>query len=375
MKCMFKSVVLAASLTLAAGVSASELAADIQNSVKKNWSDISETCQDMMELVQEMPKLPDRTFIPFKTDKQDQRKKIRKVQLKIREILLSADSQKIMQKVDRFNEQIAQRKEEVAKLTEELQFYPENREKLEKQINEENDAVKKLTANRDAEIAKVQKELDSIGLHMQGSAGSTLFSLVNRGELIDNVIVAKSIYEIVNKLQGAMRGGDVLSAKRYFGVYVALTDVQILCYEQYLEKSQKGEWRQNLAQIEKDAQAAVASARECIGSGEYTPNQCEIFQKNIAVNNKMVYGVGAYRKLLDCHEKIIAKKLADVNRMRKLAYNSYSTVAGAASFAALLQSSQAEFSAVLELSLPELEGVDDGVLQEQLQVITNMLDK
>ena len=49
--------------------------------------------------------------------------------------------------------------------------------------------------------------------------------------------------------------------------------------------------------------------------------------------------------------------------------------AGAASFAALLQSSQAEFSAVLELSLPELEGVDDGVLQEQLQVITNMLDK
>lgn len=357
------------------GVRAAGVVDGIQSMVKENWSELSEKCLDIMELEREIPNLPDHTWMPFTTDKDDQRKKIRKIQMAIREILLSEGAQKILEKTDRLSEKIAARKEDVAKLGEELQFYPENREKIERKIADARAEIKSLTASRDQELEKVRAELDSIGLHMKGENGGTLFSLVNRGDLIDNVVVAKGVYEIVTRLQNVMRGGDVLSAKRYFGVYVALTDVQILCYEQYLEKSQKGEWRTSLERIDKEAQAAIDSANACIAGGEYTPAQCEIFRKNIAMNNKMVGGVAAYRKLLDSHEKIISRKLADVGRMRKLAYNSFATVSGAANFAALLQSSQAEFAAVLELSLPELEGVDDAALQEQLQLITNMLDR
>ena len=54
--------------------------------------------------------------------------------------------------------------------------------------------------------------------------------------------------DIVEILKSAMSSGNVVSATRYYGIYVVLMDVQISCYEAYLEKKQT---RRMAAKIER----------------------------------------------------------------------------------------------------------------------------
>ena len=58
-----------------------EVVEDIKENVRDNWRKIQEKCQDVRELAQELPNLPDDSW--FKTDKDDQLKKIRKELLSV----------------------------------------------------------------------------------------------------------------------------------------------------------------------------------------------------------------------------------------------------------------------------------------------------
>lgn len=356
-----------------AGSVCAEIVEDIKGNVRDNWRKVAEHCQQIQKLDAELPNLPDKAW--FSTDKQDQLEKIRGYQQRIREELLSVDTRKILEKAEKLAKKIASKKQEIVELKEERGFAPpEKQKKFDASIQKKQEELQRLTAEHAAELEKVKKELDAIGLHAKGGNLNVLLAMADRADIIDTVIVAKGIGEILGSLREVLKDGDALSAKRYYGVYVALVDVHIFCYEQYLAKSRYGEWRSGLARIETNAVAAVEAANTAIASGDFSAAQCDIFRKTIANNNTLMTGVKLYRKLLDAHETAIERKLPEARKRRTVAKNLYDTISGMVDFGNILQSSQDDFSAVMELELPDIAILDDSATEAQLDAISKMLD-
>ena len=350
-----------------------EVVEDIKENVRDNWRKIQEKCQDVRELAQELPSLPDDSW--FKTDKDDQLKKIRKIQEKIRKELLSVDSCEVLAKTDKLSRKIAAKKQEIAELQEKRCFVkPDKQKKLDEEIKEEQNEVQRLTAEHAAEMAKVKKELESIGLQTKGSSLNVLLKMKDCADIIDNVIMARGICELVSGLREALKNGDILTAKRYYGVYLTLADVHIMCFEQYLEKSKYGEWRRGLDRIEATANKTIVANNSNIADAGLGEAMCEDLRQDIVANNKLLAGVQLYRQFLDSHEASVERKLAEVRKRRIVAQSHYDTVSNMIDFGELLQSIQDDYLAVMELEMPDIAAFDDAVIEEQINAISKMLD-
>ena len=359
---------------LGAAFGEAKLVREIREGVHDNWEKITESCVKAQELADEMPGLPDRTWF-FGTDKRDQLEKIRKLQRRIREELLSVDSRKLLEKAEKLADKCKERKLKLARLRESRAFTsPDRREKLDREIREEEGKLAELEAEQKAELAKVREELAAIGLQGTDQSLNVLLSMSDRADVIDNVLLAKGISEVVGGLREALVEGDALSAKRYYGVYLALVDVHAFCFEQYLEKSRHGEWRQGLDRIEANADVLIDNARRSLSSGDYGESEREVFRRSIEDNGRLKTGVELYRKLLGMHETAVDRKLAEVRKQRSVVEALYGTVSGAMSFGQLMKLANDDYAAVMELELPDLAIVSDGLTEDQIDSISRMLD-
>ena len=259
-------------------------------------------------------------------------------------------------------------------LREEKSFYPKRQEKINKKLSALKEDIVALEAKRQKELGKVRGELETIGLKFQGESIDHFISLVNRKDFVNNIIVARAVCDIVEILKSAMSSGNVVSATRYYGIYVVLMDVQISCYEAYLEKSRRGEWRQRLNALEAEVQETIEKCQTNIVSGVYEESDCEGFQKLVSANKKLLTGISVYGKLLGCYEDRIEERLAKVRLRREKAQCAFETSANVLSFATLPFETQSDYTALMELELPELKEFSEAGLDEQIRTITTRLD-
>ena len=368
---MLKAIVLAA--VLAAPGARAEVLEDIRDSVKGNWKKLSRESAEICGLREQMRDLPDSSWWFFTTDKKDQQKKILRLLREMRELLLSTDARKILASVDAIDRDLAALDDEVRELKEEMALEPDMRTRGEAKLAKLAAKRAALEAKRRAAAEKVREELRALGLTVGGAAAENCLFTVNFGDIVDGVIVARNIAAVVDNLRTLMDAGDVVAARRYFGMYLVMVDVQIVCFEDYLGKSREGEWRQGLNRILAEAQAAHDGARANARNADFTPEQRQVFARNAQVNEKTVRAAQAYVGVLDAHEAVIARKLADAQKVRAVVASSYETVNLAGDFIRLAKANQASFDALLQLDLPPLNVFDDAVVQQEFLSITKKL--
>ena len=351
--------------------SSEKIVRQLKESVLENWDKLSRWCRQTVDLHTELPSLPESAW--FSADQKSQRKKIREKLMDIRKLLLSTDAQRIMERIDTIDERLAAIDEDMRKENERRVLYPKEREKIDERLAKLREARGDLVHQREVDARIVLKELDALGLRLSGAAAEQCLFTVNVGELIDNVIVAKNIGLVVNNLRELMATGDVTAAKRYFGMYRVMVEVQKACFDDYLEKSRDGEWRKKLNQIRDDATAARQNALDSAQDASFNEQQRAVFRRNAEVNVATLNAVAAYVKILDQHEAIIQSKAEEAARMLLVAENSYATVSLAGDFLALVKSSQDSFDALLQLQLPPIEIFNDTALQTEFMALTKKL--
>ena len=375
MKQLLFSLAVAASLPLFAAETsaASSVAADIRESVRDGWKGIVRYSGKVAELTDEMKSLPESSFWFWETDRRDQRKKIRCQLEKVRELLLSTNARKLLKEVDEIDEKLASVAEDVREVTEERMLDPDEAEACDKKLAKLNEEKAKLEGRRAARAKVVLDELRALGLSLSGEAAERCLFPVNFDDLVDGVVVSRNIAAVVENLRMLMKDGEVDASRRYFGVYLTMVEVQVACYEDYLEKSRHGEWRKGLQQILQDATAARDNARRCADMADFTPEQRQIFVHNAGVNETTVQAAQAYLGVLDAHEKVIADKLAAAERVRKVVANSYETVSLAGAFISFAKANQEAFDSLLLLDLPPVETFNDETMQQEFLSITKKL--
>ena len=342
----------------------------LKESVKDNWGKLSTWCGKVTELRSEMDGLPDSAW--FFSDKKSQRELIRGKVMKIRNVLLSTNAQAIMKHVDDLDERIADIDRDIHK---------ERAKDVFGSANGDNDALKKLrekrsrlVREREGSVRVVLRELEALGLRLSNGAEQCLFmEMVDTRDLIDAVVVAKSIGIVVENLRVLMATGDVAAAKRYFGMYLVMVEVQKACFDTYLEKSRSGEWREKLVQIENGADALRRTALSSAKDMSFTEHQRAAFARNAEVNATTLSAVAAYTKILDQHESVIQAKADEAAKMLLVAENSYQTVSLTDEFLSLIKSNQDSFEALLQLQLPPIEIVSDVSFQAEFAALTKKI--
>lgn len=361
------------SLSFASGASADGVLSEIGSSVKSNWRRIAGKSADILELREERKTLPDSTFWFWDTDKKDQDAKIRSALRSVREILLSTDSQKMMEKIDDLDEDLENIDEDIRDVTEMRILEPDKASACDEKLAKLRQKKDALQANRRNMAAKVCAELRELGLKVSGEAAEQCLFPVNFGDIVDGVVVARSVASVVDNLRELMSTGDVAAARRYFGIYLVMIDVQVLCFEDYLAKSRDGEWRQGLNRILSEATTAHDEALANSRCDTFTAEQRRVFAHNADVNGATIRAATAYLKILDSHEAVISEKLAAARKVRMVVESSYETVNLAGDFLGLAKANQKAFDALLNLDLPPVEIFDDANVQQEFLAITRKL--
>lgn len=346
---------------------------EFRSRIRSNWRKITKRCSDLLALDDEMARLPEKAWV--RKDKRDQRERIREQLERLRSILFSTNSRKILAAVEDFDARIADIDVDIRSTKEKKFRNPGNDEKYDAKIAKL-ETKRHALEERRAEAARVVlSELNAIGLRLSGDAAEKCFFTVNISDLIDAAVVAKHVGLVVESLGELMKAqaGDVVSAKRYYGVYVAMLEVQKSCYDEYLDKSRNGPWRRRLAAIRKEATDQRTAALRSAEDESYDFAQRAVFRKNAGVFEMTQQAVDAYVKVLDWHEEVIARKAEDASRMLTVARSSLATVTLAGDFLSLVQTAEDTFDALLQLELPPLEIFDNTALQAEFSALTEKL--
>ncbi len=343
-----------------------DIVADVQANVANRWEKIVDECGGLVDGYLKMkpgnsPRHP----------KRSERKNLDRV----RKLLLPIDSHDLLAAVDDLDRRIAETQKEIVKAEGARVRHPDQAEKYDARINAVRDKKAKLEAERANQAAKVLESLRSVGLNMPGSAAERCIFPVNVETLIDNAIVAKDIAVVVENLGRFMNSDDLSTVKRYFGMYLAMIDVQTEGFRTYLNKSENGEWRKGINNILRGADAAVRSDTANAAQTRFSDEQREIFRKNAEMNKKTIEAAKAYLELLKQHEDIIRGKLRDAERVREVVQSSLTTVKLASDLKEIAKTSNEEFQSLLSLELPSLALFDDTALQAEFDAITKKLRK
>ena len=353
---------------------AGSLAMEIKENVRDNWKEVSEWCGEVVNLENGMSSLPENSWIPWKRDREKQRADIREIQQRIKEMLLSVDSHKLLKKIAKLDAKIADVKKKIENIREEMAFHPDTKEKNAKKIAKLVGKCRDLESARKKEVDGVRAELESIGIKSKDGAIDGFIMLVNQKDFTDVVILSKGVYEIVECLKNAVSEGNVVSSTRYYGIYVVLMDLQMIAYEEYLLKS-KNVWRARLDTYSTEVEATITRCKDNIRRGEHEKRDVEAFEKLIASNNKLLYAIDLYRKLLKGYESSVEERLKKTKLRRERAQCTFETSSNILTLASMLQDVQSEFSSLMELELPEIKDFSDSALNEQIRSITLRLDR
>ena len=340
-----------------------DIVADIQANVAKRWEEIVAECDRVIE-----------DYKGGDTSKPSE-KADRKHLNRVRELLLPISCRELLAAVDELDRRIAETKEELVKAEGERIRHPDEAEKYDARIEDVKERKSKLEAERANQAAKVMDNLRGIGLNMPGSAAERCIFPVNVETLIDNAVVAKDIAVVVEHLGRLLNSEDLATAKRYFGMYLVMIDVQAEGFRQYLEKSEDGVWRKGINEILSAAEAAVKSDTANAAQGRFTDREREIFRKNAEMNKKTIEAATAYLDLLKQYEGIIRTKLREAERVREVALSSWNTVSLASDLKEIVKTNHDAFEALLSLELPPLLLFDDSALQAEFDAITRKLRK
>lgn len=348
----------------------------LRQNVVERWEPIKESTEKIVDAWDALVALDRRAMAKGKVGvrKIVASQKIKEQISKLREDLLTVDSRAVLSSISKLDKRIASSRKDLSDLRQQRGFSPDKAEKLDAKIAEAEAGLAELEAARAEAIATARRDLKEIGLDLPENSP---FLTVDLGALIDNAIVAKSIGFVVENLKANMDAakGDAEAAKRYYGAYIVMLDVQSECFRQYLDKAATGIWRDGVMDVAKNAEAAKKGNEAKAAAEGRSAEEKKAFLHAAATNEKTLKVAQAYLAILKRHEDVVREKLAATEKRHEIALSFWESVDIASAFTARISSDLADFDALLELKMPEIAFFDDVAMAQEFDAITQKLNR
>jgi hypothetical protein len=245
-----------------------------------------------------------------------------------------------------------------------------SREDYEERI-EENET---LVADTELAIVELKQqfrqELRDIGVELSPEAVEGLLTTVSGDDFVEMCVVFDNVRNVTVQLQELTEeAGEALEvARRYYGSYVVLVRIMDRLQKEFVRRV-SDEQLPRLKEFQAKARENIAQAQRNLSKG----GDPEIAKANIRSNQLTIDACELYSEyLVEQARDVTAQNDALQTRLRD-AINTYETVQLSSQVAELLAEGRRNFSALLELDLPELRGFENAELQAEFQRLTREL--
>lgn len=337
--------------------------------VSEKWDDLCEVMGEVSTLRDELPSLPKSSL--FGKDQEGQKEKIQKILKEAEEILLPEQSQEQLKRYKKFDKKINKIQKEINELIEDSVVNPKNSKKNDKKITEFKEEIKSLEKQQIVEKKKILGELNKLGLNIPEENLEPFFASVTCESLIEYTILSANITIVVKKLEELIQK-NLEGAKKYYGMYLVMVDLQILCHEEFISKCDNV-W---IKRIDALKEKILKDYKESIGLSEnlqFSEDERLSFSQNAKLNKTTLDATTSYRKCIEDQRAKLSHRLYQINRMRKVASNTYQTIDNAVNLKSIMSENVRDFNSVITLEFPDMKIMSEDILINEFRSITEKI--
>ena len=316
-----------------------------------------------------------RRFIFFKSDC---RVKIDEILLNVEKIVFDDKSLSFFLKIDEIENQIKLANFAIASLNETLifaktdsdsGFFDTSRGAIKNKIKNIEDEITFLNDEILTIEIELQESLFSIGINLSDSQIQKLTGQLDGNELVKIITITDVIKDISDSLGKMMieNSFNPQSAKKYYGIYLLLTDVIIFAQKEYLNTIDEV-YLPSISAIMKNSLDSIKLAKKMKRKAVSRVNRNN-FDNNIYQEQKNIKVIEILERDLQQQKARIKRALASNYEKNNVALSSYLTTSNAANLQFFVNESESHFSNIIELQIPNIIPFDNKEMEEAYKVL------
>ena len=338
------------------------------------------------ELVDQHAELPDRSRIPFKTDKQSNSAALNQLLDQAIEVLGVSEVSDYRQQIREAGAAIAASHADIADYQRQRVSAP--RAKDQSQIEKYNpfeqskEALDELIAEEKANIERQEerlvelkqsfaKELSKIGVQVDERGAESLLSSVSGDDIVTMAVVFDNIKHMTTQLQKLTdESGEALDvSKRYYGMYLVMIHVMDRIQKSFIRDVNE-KHVPKLKEFASHAERNIDQARKLI---DINGGDAQILESNIASNELTRDTANLYITYLQRNAKLIATENARAQKNLATAMNTYDTVKLSSEVAAHMNSGRRDLETLMKLEVPALREFSNQAIRKEFLRMTSEL--
>lgn len=250
-----------------------------------------------------------------------------------------------------------------------LAYEPAEKASYDLKIAKQNAKIKNIKANKQSLIREVQFRLSEFGVDVTDDQVEALLVKVNANDILSMSttfpVIAKFATHLGEITQNT--GEDLVSAKKYYGMYVLLLELQLFIQDQYIDRLEN-EFIPKIDQLKDRSVELISNTKDLMRKSSKKPR--EIFANNLESQEFTLKAINLYKSQLISDLAKVKKAKAKLSEDYKVAMNTYETVDLSFNVSALINANSNLFKDVMTLQAPELIPFENTKLKEEFEKLT-----
>ncbi|PTW43876.1 hypothetical protein [Rhodovulum kholense] len=247
---------------------------------------------------------------------------------------------------------------------------PDATEKIEGRIADREAAAATLEAEVAARKTALRETFAEAGATLGEDEIDSLTSRADGDDLLKMFTVFDITRKITDELKALMQGTAPSPEMQlqYYGVFVVMAELQVMVHREYLRRLDE-DYLPALETIKAEIDATVAFARERMATA--TPEQQDIYAKNIAANALSLDVIARYEQILGQQKARSAEAMEKAQSWLDVTYSTYDTAVNSMNVLNFIDETDRLFGEIMTRQLPDLQPFDDNTLRQRFEEISD----
>ena len=296
------------------------------------------------------------------------------------EILADSETLDLLEKRDKLQRRIVQKRQKIVELQKEMIAAPEEHwnplAKTKGRIKSAIADLREEIARSESEIeAAKQQAVESIqrrGIPISHEQMEAILNAADGEEIASIMAVAENVKSIQGKIEELLRSPDapIELLKTYTGIYMMCHKVYTYAIEHALTQITTVYFKR-LEQLHTEATQLLQSARSMLR--EATDRDRKILETNVSTNQRTLEVIRFYTQYLNRQKSNLEHLQAKAKISANVAVNTYRTVKTGAELLRMMKSTETDFTQIFSFEPPNLSLLYDERFKVEFQEITEKL--